>query len=458
MKWDWIQQNGSRRLILIFAGWSTTPSFYSHISRKGWDVAVVHDYTDSSFPSSHLDYYDSVAVFAWSMGVWAASIALPPFKPALAIAVNGTPCPVSNSCGIPVDVFDGTEKNLNPRNLIKFRKRMSGERYVALQQSFESSSSDIDSLKKQLRFIKESSISSRPLTQDLADIGWNRAIISTDDLIFPAANQQAAWQSHPSHPEIIEIEAPHYVDLLPVISGALPSIEKIASRFLKASVSYDREAHAQRLIAEKLISLCPDITANTVLEIGPGTGFLTRLIVSRLKPSTMHFVDLYSLPTFGVAKDEVYHECDAEGWVENEANICPSSFDAIVSASAIQWFVDPKRFFSNAAALLKPRGVLLCSTFLPGNMKELRQANPFGIVYRSVSEIKQHLSDNFDVIAMHSEDVSLSFSSSLQTLRHLSLTGVGGDSSGRVKPPGKSVQIPVCLTYRPLYIMAMRKP
>ena len=70
MKIEYISHNpGCRSLILVYAGWSTSPSLYQDIEITGWDVAVVYDYSDLSVDLSFLEGYNTVWLFAWSLGV-----------------------------------------------------------------------------------------------------------------------------------------------------------------------------------------------------------------------------------------------------------------------------------------------------------------------------------------------------------------------------------------------------
>ncbi|MDE6792741.1 MAG: DUF452 family protein, partial [Muribaculaceae bacterium] len=71
MKLEFINRENNGRLILIFAGWSTDASFYSHIRLSGWDTLVAWDYSDFNFPEKILDGYHTIALFAWSLGVYA---------------------------------------------------------------------------------------------------------------------------------------------------------------------------------------------------------------------------------------------------------------------------------------------------------------------------------------------------------------------------------------------------
>lgn len=455
MKQQFIIKENTGRLILIFAGWSTDPSFYSHIRVEGWDLMVVWDYTDLSFSEDFLDPYHTVIVFAWSMGVYAASRVLPFDRVTLSVAVNGTEYPVDNEKGIPPEIFYGTAETLDSRNLIKFRKRMAGAKFNELKE--KNMPDDIEGLRNELNAIGKSSAENSSKNNRCF---WDKVFISSDDRIFPPAAQKKAWTEHPSGPEIIEITAPHYVDLGPIVKAVIPAKDKVKERFRSAFDSYENQAKAQRLIADKLVKLAAKQTSarqlGKIAEIGPGTGLLTHLFAATFFSSQATFVELYPVPPYSVSAEEIYVTGDAEEWAEIEANRNPGSYDAIVSASAIQWFANPERFIRNIAKLLKPSGFIAVSSFRPGNLSELRSINPFGLHYKTTQEWKEIVGKYFEVGNFKEDDIKMVFDSPRDALRHLRHTGVGGSAKTELPLRELLSKLPSHLTYRPLFITASR--
>ena len=488
MKYEFLHKENTGRLIFIFAGWSTGPDFYRHINLPGWDVMLVYGYSDFHFPYSIFDEYPTVALFAWSLGVFMASKTIPFERLSLAVAVNGTETPVNDRSGIPIDIFKGTITTLNERNLKKFRMRMCGnQNFLHISESGlfpplsdssvseqDSSNSEQDSsdskqansdpvssergesialLKNQLEFVAAESTDASVDNSTL----WHRVYVSTDDRIFPVSAQKTAWENHPSHPEIILLNEPHYVDLDNIIRTALPAKDKVALHFHKALSTYDDQAKAQRTIAERLTDFPggTPLPPKKVLEIGPGSGIFTRLFAQRFQPQEIDFVDLYPLPHFGVAPNENYFAADAEEWISTRSS---ESYDAIISASAIQWFANPELFFKNAARLLRPGGLLLCSTFIPGNLFEMKAVNPFGLIYRRIEELEKMIGKFFMFAKLEEEEMIIRFESPRETLRHLKETGVGGGLATGRSPRELLAVTPLSLTYRPLYIYAVKTP
>lgn len=456
MRHEFIHRNANDRLILIFAGWSADPSLFRHIQLEGWDLLVVYDYNDFEFSLELLDGYDTITLFAWSLGVFVASRTLPFEKISIAVAVNGTEEPVSDSAGIPEAIYDRTLSTLSERNLMKFRRRVYGESYAALASLFTTPEEGIEGLANQLRIIRNEQ--KNPGKDVIGKSRWDRAYVSLSDLIFPPVNQINNWKQHHSSPEIVTLDAPHFVDFEKIIRGSLPTNSGVGKQFFKALTTYDDHAIAQKAIASRLAGLLygNSIEGCRAIEIGPGTGIFTKEYTPLIKPSEIDYVDLYPLPKFGMAEIERYHISDAEEWITQEAYKNPGTYDIIVSASTLQWIVNQDKFIANIARLLRPGGVFLCSTFLPGNLKEMRGINPFGLVYRSAKEMERILCRHFSSVHMEEDTIVMNFNSPRETLQHLRHTGV----SGGISSPGSISTLlrstPTTLTYHPLFIRAIR--
>jgi hypothetical protein len=178
------------------------------------DVMLCYDYRQLDFSPEWVAGYEQITLWAWSMGVWAASQtfgvpvtegasekpsvtegasereATPVILPfAEKIAINGTPMPIDDACGIPVAIFEGTLAAMDPVSLRKFNRRMCGSSEVFGRFVKKIPHRPVDELKDEMEVIGRE-VRRRPL----ARFAWTKALIGERDLIFTLANQKRAWE------------------------------------------------------------------------------------------------------------------------------------------------------------------------------------------------------------------------------------------------------------------------
>ena len=198
--------NNRPELLLFFTGWGMDHRPTAHLTSGKYDVCTCFDYNLLDTEDvARWKQYGSITVAAWSMGAWAAEQMLTrvglPVKHA--VAINGTPKPVDDATGIPAEVALATLDGLTPESLKRFYRRMFGS--ASLLKQMEASGRmpeiDFDARKEELRRI----IAFRPYPE--TGFMWHKAVIGTDDAIFPPAHMRAAWKGKA---KIVELDAPHY--------------------------------------------------------------------------------------------------------------------------------------------------------------------------------------------------------------------------------------------------------
>lgn len=463
-----IDDKSHKNLLLIFSGWSTEATLYADIAQvlpKGWDMAVATDFLSEDFNWESLKRrYTSIYVLAWSLGMAAADRLLPENFSAALVGVNGTILPSSDIYGIPEKIYTGTLENLDIRNLKKFQRRMFADSAIykaTLPQLPDAENADIPRLKEELRYFQSFSAQT-PRHK------WTRIYIAENDAIIPASNQRAIWQQSHHQDILISIPGGHCPDFKSIVASILPDTEKISESFEKAHSTYNNNAEAQEKIAETLgeyVKIYLDWRKETsadkpashlrVLEIGAGTGLFTRQYIPQLPEPEAVYLDLYPITPFNIARNEDYIVADGEEWLA----ACNTEFDLIVSASAVQWFVNPHNFFEQAFRHLKQDGALIFSTFLPGNLTELDKAR-LPMLYRNYEQLNESLSKYFKIIKTGEDTIILKFNTIRDAIMHLKHTGVKG--SHKVTKLASltetmSSDMDITLTYRPAYFLAIRK-
>jgi malonyl-CoA O-methyltransferase len=162
---------------------------------------------------------------------------------------------------------------------------------------------------------------------------------------------------------------------------------EIAARFGARAGSYESHADLQIVVAARLAALLPDFDSPHVLELGCGTGLLSRHLVARYPTGNIVLTD---------AAPEMIAECrrnlaDVRGprlsYEVMDAGEAGDhgGLDLIVSSMALHWLPDPAATLARLRSLLAPGGALLYATLGPDCFLEWRailnaESLPSGII------------------------------------------------------------------------------
>jgi malonyl-CoA O-methyltransferase len=148
--------------------------------------------------------------------------------------------------------------------------------------------------------------------------------------------------------------------------------------FSRAAHSYDAAAALQREVEKRLLEsldYLEDRQPQVVLDIGSGTGHASAAMKKRWPKAQVIALDLAE-PMLREAKKQA-------GWWKPFSRVCADaqalplldqSVDVIYSNLCLQWVDDLPAVFAGFRRALKPGGLLLCSTFGPDTLVELREA------------------------------------------------------------------------------------
>ena len=160
-----------------------------------------------------------------------------------------------------------------------------------------------------------------------------------------------------------------------IFSKTDPADRTIRQRFSAAAGTYDAHARVQNTVADKLIRLIPPSESTIhLLEVGCGTGALTRHLLGNFPEAVIDAVDISpkmiasASRSFSSAPTIRWHVADARSFSGH------GQYQLIASNCALHW-VDPLlEGLHNLAKLLKPGGHLTFSIMLEGTLHELHEA------------------------------------------------------------------------------------
>lgn len=203
MRITWLNKKDLGRVIVFFNGWGMDEKAVTHLQGET-DVLEIHDYRilNRELPEG-LENYRDIYIIAWSMGVWAAANILPYWNIQVkaCIAINGTERPVDDSYGIPVKIFELTEKGMDERGREKFFKRMLNGREEMEKFTCQKPVRPLYEQCEELCTIHRQS------TGMQNTISWTKVYIAGTDVIFPTENQLNWWQDKAP---LVWLEGGHY--------------------------------------------------------------------------------------------------------------------------------------------------------------------------------------------------------------------------------------------------------
>lgn len=184
---------------------------------------------------------------------------------------------------------------------------------------------------------------------------------------------------------------------------------------------YDENAFVQRITAEKLVSSLSQKKFDKILEIGCGTGILTKQIEQNLVFQKYFANDI-------VEKSKNY----IDGIISKNTFVCgnaqkiklPHKVDLIISNAVFQWFENLDKVLEYYSSLLKIDGIIAFSTFSPENFLEIREVTGLTLNYKNIDELKEIVEKNFEIIHIEKFNYKMNFSTPLQILAHMKNTGV----------------------------------
>lgn len=235
--------------------------------------------------------------------------------------------------------------------------------------------------------------------------------------------------------------------------------ELVKKRFAKSIKTYDENAFVQKAMAEKLKTMLPTKCYGKILEIGCGTGFLTKIVSNDLDFENYIANDLVEDCKSYI--DEINPKIEfVSGDIKEFLNNSNQTFDLIISNAALQWVVNYEEFFNILLKKLNSTGVLLFSTFGKKNFVEIYETMGISLDYPS----KEKLGDIFKnyTCKIEEELEVLSFNSPLEVLKHIKHTGVNCLSTQtwtkyNLKDFEKKYKKPAILTYNPVYVCVQNK-
>lgn len=234
--------------------------------------------------------------------------------------------------------------------------------------------------------------------------------------------------------------------------------ELIKQRFAKNLNTYQENATVQMNMARKLMELLPNKNFSNILELGCGTGFLTKLATQNLSYNSYTAIDI-------VEECEQYiKEINSNIVFINddiETTHLTEKYDLIISNAVFQWLNDFESFIEKLQNNLSENGIVLFTTFGTKNFQEIAKVANISLKYYSMDDLKQILK-SYSIEHIEEDIFEEQFQTTKEMLEHMKKTGVNSISENTwtikdFKEFNQHYQNiyknNVHLTYNPIYVL-----
>jgi malonyl-CoA O-methyltransferase len=223
--------------------------------------------------------------------------------------------------------------------------------------------------------------------------------------------------------------------------------EIIEKNFSKGAANYDKTATFQKFaadeLAKKILSCVPELPPGSkILELGCGTGFLTRRLFAHFPETEITVTDisgqmleLCKTNTNGIKVWKKHFEkCDLE------KNLPAGNYDLIVSSLSFQWVLNLRRLAERMNILLRPGGAVFFSMLVEPTFGTLRKSfsdlnipypGPRFLTESDIEKTFMVFNDNIFGSDLHREY----YPSTIAFLKHLNSIG-SGNATGEILPVG----------------------
>jgi malonyl-CoA O-methyltransferase len=203
--------------------------------------------------------------------------------------------------------------------------------------------------------------------------------------------------------------------------------------FGRAAATYEAHAVLQAEVGTRLLERLDgtDLVPARVLDVGSGPGRGAQALRARFPDASVVALDL-ALPMLRAAASHAGAPPDFAR-VGGDAQYLPfaaGSFDVVHSNLCLQWCDDPGLAIAEFARVLKPRGLLLFTTFGPATLHELRAAFAAADATPHVGRfVDMHdigdalLTTGFRDPVLERDDFTLTYADALTLMRELRAIG-----------------------------------
>ena len=201
--------------------------------------------------------------------------------------------------------------------------------------------------------------------------------------------------------------------------------------FGKKAKDYEAHAFVQADAAEWLAEWIRPLECKNCLELGAGTGLLTRYLENRFEHLECSDIEPAMVEICRSKFPEATHSV-RDAWAKQPDT---GKWDLVAASSVLQWANDPKAVMQNWRELLSPNGRILAGLFVKPSLPEMSEVTggKSPLIWRDIPAWKSIFeAAGLQIVRIESKTKRYSYKSGLDFWK--SIHGTGASVSRKISP------------------------
>lgn len=236
--------------------------------------------------------------------------------------------------------------------------------------------------------------------------------------------------------------------------------EHVINRFNVGALSYEKVAQMQAQVAWELTTRLPSIAAETILEIGCGTGLLSQYLPTLFPKATIWLTDISPVMVEECAQRFTQQSRVKTLCTDGEYFNLATQFDLITSSMVLHWFTDISRALLHIRRQLTPGGYFVFSILGENSLQEWRDlcaenAVPVGTPFFPSRQILQDALPGLELSVVTYRETYPSAHAFLNALKKLGATtphaGYKALAAGKLRSILRCIEGKMTISYEVFY-------
>ncbi|MDD4178629.1 MAG: malonyl-ACP O-methyltransferase BioC [Candidatus Margulisbacteria bacterium] len=200
---------------------------------------------------------------------------------------------------------------------------------------------------------------------------------------------------------------------------------EISQNFSRSAPEYEKHAVLQKQLADDLLIRLPNLNPTSILDLGCGTGYLTRRLAALFPKAEVIGIDIAPGMIEEAQSRKEQQNLKYEVGDGEMPFFAENHFDLVVSNASLQW-MEMEKALKSVARVMADKGIFAFNTFGARTLYEMRESGFRVNDFVPLKNIKKLAAKDFTIEQLESRLVTQSFPGTRGLLLHLKAIGAWG--------------------------------